>query len=357
MAGTRTKIHNRVNKCNADMAIALGGQPAVGELKEIRLKKLMQEDEWGGASDQPRHERGTHSLRIAAEFRPVDMPSARGPGWRALGVTDVHGQGNPVHKQAMDTELKVLVARAEEELGIIRTRIVDQANTYLRRIRSGGGNEKRGYGMMNAAYTQAHEQGRAVRLHAQIYNMCVSKIRRLSEGMGASLPEFRSAVQRYRYLESKDLVCSTATYSTRGTSPNFTLPWFWRMSQLQEENAELASQRDQEFVSECESRIHQRCRFPNLMIPVFRIRWINAKCALTRCAEELKILRFEMQMCYLGYVSRAKSWDQKRRIMRHSKGHKAVAEEYASNWRDMAALAKERFNLCIQNVIHDGLLQ
>lgn len=96
-------------------------------------------------------------------------------------------------------------------------------------------------------------------------------------------------------------------------------------------------------------------RYADSGFTVFRIRWINAKCALTRCSEELIILRFEMQMCYLGYTSRANAWGKRKAKMSSSRAHKFLAQEYASHWNDLAAYAKERFNLCYDDVIHRDL--
>ncbi|KZV59297.1 hypothetical protein PENSPDRAFT_566377, partial [Peniophora sp. CONT] len=76
---------------------------------------------------------------------------------------------------------------------------------------------------------------------------------------------------------------------------------------------------------------------------VFRIRWINAKCDLTRCTEELIILRFEMQMCYLGYNSRARAWQRRKVKMKDSAGHTYMAQAYVKEWTDMAAHAKKKF--------------
>lgn len=248
IAGTRTKIQNRVNKCNGDMITALGSKPAAGELGEIRLTKLMQEDEWGEPTVPPRH-----NLRTSAELRPVDLPSARSDSWRSVSPNDL-AVDVELKRRAMRIEERLLTARANEELGHVRTTLVDQANTFLTQIRSGGGNEARGYHLTNASYAEVQKQGKAVRMHAQIYNMCVRKLRKLNWDTTAE-GRLRTAGLhlRYRYLESNDLVCSTATYSSRGTSPKFTLPWFWRMvSFTGEESEEDASKADEKFVAECD---------------------------------------------------------------------------------------------------------
>ena len=88
---------------------------------------------------------------------------------------------------------------------------------------------------------------------------------------------------------------------------------------------------------------------------VFRIRWINAQCALERCSEEIVILHFEMQMCYLAYRSMASDRRSRRDKMTASRAHVFMAQEYVSHWEDMAAHAKQRFNLCIENTIPDNL--
>ena len=79
----------------------------------------------------------------------------------------------------MTVQVQLVVARLDEELSQIRTRIVDQANTYLQRIRSRSGHRARGYHAANQAYADAQNQGKAVRIHAQIYNACRGMLERL----------------------------------------------------------------------------------------------------------------------------------------------------------------------------------
>lgn len=242
------------------MAKALGSDPGPGELQEVRLTKLMEEDEWDNRDAPARHNKTGHDLRPGAEFRPVDLPSSRAAAWRSL---DNIGQSEAVlRKTAMDIELRLLIARIAEILGGVRTRLIAQANTYLQQIRSTGGNQNHGYHQQNMAYAEAQKQGKAVRVLAQLYNMCRAKILNLAydtsvEGT-ARANDLRN---RYRPLVADDLKCSTATYSTRGTaSKGFSLPWFWRMVpiDLRESDAETR-ERDEQFVAECTfSFLHAR---------------------------------------------------------------------------------------------------
>lgn len=62
-----------------------------------------------------------------------------------------------------------------------------------------------------------------------------------------------------------------------------------------------------------------------------------------------------MQTTYLGYMARAEAWLALGRAMDHSRPHTYMAQEQASSWSDMAVYAKERFNMCIQNVIPHNL--
>ena len=74
-----------------------------------------------------------------------------------------------------------------------------------------------------------------------------------------------------------------------------------------------------------------------------------------RGQEELIILRFEMQMCFLGYRSRARSWAARRSTMEGHRAHEFLAMEYMGHWNDLAAYAAKRFNECIKDVITDKL--
>ena len=88
---------------------------------------------------------------------------------------------------------------------------------------------------------------------------------------------------------------------------------------------------------------------------VFRIRWINAQCALERCSEEIVILHFEMQMCYLSYKVLASSWICRATKMSGSRAHVAMAHKYAEHWLDMAKYAQRKFNSCHKDIISPRL--
>ncbi|VDB99537.1 unnamed protein product [Peniophora sp. CBMAI 1063] len=339
VATSRTRINQRVNKCNEAMAAALGSRPGRNELQKVRLQPLMKEDEWGPPEGE-RETRRRYNLREGAEFRAVDMPSSRSDGWRKGLQLE---QGSPemlTRRRAMDIQAQLCVALMNESLGEIRTRIVDQANTYLQRIRSTRGHANVNYHERNVAHEEARRQGKAVRIHAQIYNACREKLAKLGwEGDAVSQEKIMSWLLRYRVLRSEDLICSTATYSTRGTVPDFSLPWFWRMVAANpDEPVEVTRKKDEEFIA-----------------AFFRIRWINARCSLVRCQEELIILHFEMQMCYLGYKSLADDWIQRKQVMSGQVAHEYMAAEMASNWTDMANYGRERFNMCHKDVITSSL--
>lgn len=237
------------------MESALGSKPREDELEHVQLRKLFAEDEWDEAADPPRHQRGPHKLREGAEFRPVDLPSSRGLAWRSLErLAGLEEEDISVRQRAMDIERRVVLSRLDETLGKSRTHLVDQANTFLNKIRSTGGAAHRGYNLSGDAYEEVQKQGQAVRLLAQIYNILRSKLERLSYDSSIEAQTIRVHVlQRYRVLTSTDLKCSTETYSTRGTSSKgFCLPWFWRMVPVNlEETVEEARARDETFISEC----------------------------------------------------------------------------------------------------------
>ena len=74
-----------------------------------------------------------------------------------------------------------------------------------------------------------------------------------------------------------------------------------------------------------------------------------------RCREEIIILRAEMQMCYLGYRSRARAWVKRGTRMAGHRAHEFMARENAGHWNDLAAYARKRFNQCFTDVIHQNL--
>lgn len=80
---------------------------------------------------------------------------------------------------------------------------------------------------------------------------------------------------------------------------------------------------------------------------VFRIRWIEARSAYMRCAEELIKLQLEMEMTYLGYGARADVWADRAATLVECgstySGHVAKAFEMEDMWRRLAARAKVVF--------------
>lgn len=83
------------------------------------------------------------------------------------------------------------------------------------------------------------------------------------------------------------------------------------------------------------------------MAPVFRIRWIEARSAFMRCAEELVKLQLEMEMTSLGYHARADVWKDKALALDRCgslySGHVAKAYEMEHMWRCLALRAKAIF--------------
>ena len=65
------------------MGPALGGTIDPEDLEPVRLKRLLPEDEWSEFDPVTREVAG-HQLRISAEFRPIDLPSARPVAWRTV---------------------------------------------------------------------------------------------------------------------------------------------------------------------------------------------------------------------------------------------------------------------------------
>ena len=244
------------------MAAALGSDPLANELQCIRLQRLLQEDEWGRPGDKSRDARTGYTLRTEAEFRPIDLPSARGVSWRGLQVAGLEEDDTELRKKAMDIQTKLLIARMDETLGQIRTRIVDQANIYLQQIRSRSGNAVRGYHMSNHVYEKAQDQGKAVRIHAQIYNACRSMLERLGWRKDATgSADFKLLLTKYQYLKGEDLACKTETYSSTGMTKDFSLPWFWRMVPANaKDSPEVTRKKDEEFIADCTSfSVHARC--------------------------------------------------------------------------------------------------
>ena len=87
-----------------------------------------------------------------------------------------------------------------------------------------------------------------------------------------------------------------------------------------------------------------------LLILDFMVRWIQAKCAVVRCQEELVILPLEMERCILGYRHQAKLW--RGRAQSFSPGHRCYALRKASVWLAMA----ERADRCFRAVLGPDIL-
>ena len=73
------------------------------------------------------------------------------------------------------------------------------------------------------------------------------------------------------------------------------------------------------------------------------LRWIQAKCAVERCREELVILVVEMERCVLGYRHQAGIWHTRAAQPRLSAGHYTYALRKADMWTHLADKAERTF--------------
>jgi hypothetical protein len=211
-----------VKKHNETMESFLGNQNGLF-LKPVSLRKMMHEDEWPDAG----LDTNFGGLRTA-EFLPVDLPSSR-----------ENSDGSPDQDRARSLEIELRVAQAEDHLHMIRQGLVEQANTYRKRIRQSPGNARLGAAAGTRAYAEVRNQGRAVRLHAQQYRVCRERL--LCLGCPAELME------KYQVLETKHITCTTATYDAGDPlSQKFNLPWFWLI------NCWKTIDHD-EFIADCKS--------------------------------------------------------------------------------------------------------
>ncbi|VDC00266.1 unnamed protein product [Peniophora sp. CBMAI 1063] len=341
----RSRFNNRRQKANRDMAVALGDVPD-SDLLVSRLSKLLPEDEW----DDENLVAHPYNLRPFAEYRPVDLPSARPEvGRRKEGTTDAE-------RRAVNAELELRIARLDFRIRKIMEGAVDQAQSYrlqLRQNKSKGKNSNN-YLARKRAWLHTREQNKDVRVHAAMYNHGVQRLARLFwEDDEESQQRKAALLAKYRPLRPEDIQCTTATYdmynNTR-TRGKFKLPWFWRVGRRHLDTMEVDDAPeevdDETFIGD-----------------FFRTRWINARCSYVRCEEEVYMLEGEMQTCFLGYSALANAWKG-----RHVKlpavpmegvdqyaGLRAHALEMMHAWLDLAAKAKTAFNAEVENIISSDL--
>lgn len=79
------------------------------------------------------------------------------------------------------------------------------------------------------------------------------------------------------------------------------------------------------------------------LYPAFMLRWIQAKCAVERCKEELVIVPVEMERFILGCGHRARLWTIRANKPCLSAGHRAYALRKADVWQKLADKAERAF--------------
>ncbi|VDB94418.1 unnamed protein product [Peniophora sp. CBMAI 1063] len=170
VAIARTRFNNRRMNANRELAHILGrNAPGDEDLSSARLRKVLEEDEWGSDDDR------THDyhLRDKVEFRPVDLPSSRSSAWRHKA------NATAMARRAMDIERDLRLGDMEERLQAIREGVCDQAQGYRLEIRKKKGKGKSNYESRTNAWLHVRQQTKDVRVHAAIYNHHVRRLRRV----------------------------------------------------------------------------------------------------------------------------------------------------------------------------------
>lgn len=158
--------------------------------------------------------RVAHNLRSLAEHRVVDLPSTRWDGLQDLSSL------SSVQRRALDIECRLRQADLKLVLYKTRASLIDQAYTFRKEVRS----KNAGYHRAKRAYTKARDEGKVVRLQAQLYR--TSRDRMLRCCSSAMLAKDLSTI--YQELLDSDIRCDTSTYDPTGTD-KFQLPWFWKL--------------------------------------------------------------------------------------------------------------------------------
>ncbi|VDC02221.1 unnamed protein product [Peniophora sp. CBMAI 1063] len=264
---------------------------------------------------------GPYALRANAENLAVDIPSAR------LRAPDV--EHTPSEKVAIALELRLNTAAMDVALSDLRRGLVEQAYIFRCDIRqsASSGNVKLGYDAAKKAREHARASAALNQSYADTYRSLRQRCAELHLDKTSRLGRvaWESFCERYRPLSAKDIECNTATYDVKDHSGGLDLPWFWKLDRRPGHEAD-----DDEYIAD-----------------FFRVRWIEARSAYMRCAEELVKLQQEMDMTYLGYHARAEVWLGKAEYLRKCgaayEGHAASAYEMENMWRSLAERAERVF--------------
>lgn len=282
-----------------------------------------------------------YNLRDHAEDLPVDLPSSRTYG-------DSFDPSS-TETAAMEMEVRLTDVAMAVALSNLRRGLVDQAYIFRCDVRqsASSGNLKLGYDAAKKAREHARTAAASNRAHAATYRMLLMRSDHLQHNKLSRLGRTAWAVrcERFQPLTDKDIECNTATYDVKDHSGKLELPWFWKLDRR------AGSDDDDEYIADCESAmLHQPAIFALMLRgeqTVFRIRWIEAKCAYMRCAEELVKLHQEMDMTYLGYHARADIWRRKAEHLLACgstySGHAAAAFQEQHSWRSLARRARTVF--------------
>ena len=95
------------------------------------------------------------------------------------------------------------------------------------------------------------------------------------------------------------------------------------------------------------------CKFL-LIYKVFRVHWLRARAQKQRWAEELILVKHEMQWTLNFYMYTAQRWQTRRdmpqpeweRQSRPNRGRRAYAEKQIAMWNSLAEVSENAFRVC-----------
>ncbi|KAG1839869.1 hypothetical protein C8R48DRAFT_621358, partial [Suillus tomentosus] len=234
---------------------SIGDAPGDGEECNMDLDLIMlEEGSDAGIENQP--------SSYHPEMTVIPLPSNLGlDTCTAIGVDDLVKQ-----------ELILRQGQANDALQNIRVHLADKAVIFRKTVRVA-----KSQATSTRAWAQVHSVDRAVSIQASIYSQCRKQLCKL----GAN----DTLLRRYQALVKEQLKVSTAVAdpNSRGQRDN-TLPWFWSL----------------DVAGDSESN--------DWLNEFYRVHWLRAKALKDRWAEEMLLVRHEMDWTCNFFLHKAAEW-------------------------------------------------
>ncbi|KAH6888206.1 hypothetical protein BKA70DRAFT_1443191 [Coprinopsis sp. MPI-PUGE-AT-0042] len=270
-----------------------------------------------------------------SSFRPTTTQTRREPEYLAISLpSSINPLPIPM-KDAAETEVKLRIAQANNELEELRDQIGRLSFMYRGVLRPA---------KTKVAKTRANHllaaANRKKRLHARLYNQAQWALTRLHAPLRVRTT--------YIPIVGADLAVSTAIAEPNASGQSTeSLSWIWSVRPLGMEPGDQGTGDDVGQVDEANNLHSSQSNPPQRskhLDEIYRVNWMRAREKAARWDEEYAFLWHEMTWVPTFFESRSTAWRElTSRQQSLGLGHDAYAFKQAALWKSLATHARSTF--------------